>query len=330
MFRLDEGPWRATPAVALERGTVDLGVDLDGRYLFAVNQLRSRVDVIDTATDRVRARVGVAAQPDQITFTKRFAYVRSVGTESFSLIDLGPLARGDAADVSQLLSSTDIQAGQLAPASQPEQIGVAPMIVPLPEGNGALVASGPERRLFYYLEGMFAPMGTFDNYRRTPRAVLVLDRGLTEATPGRFETTITAPKAGSYDLAVLTDQPQVAHCFTVRVAPAPGKAGEQQDGPVLVTSRSTVVPGTRELELVFQVSDDHGPVHGVRDARAIVFLPPGTWQTSVWLTEEEAGSYRARVALPQTGVYSAAFDAPSLGARAKGRRVVTTDVSVKE
>lgn len=324
LVRIVSDPWRAAEPLVLDAGLVDLGVETTGRYLFAVNQVRSRVDVIDTATDRVRARVGVAAQPDQITFTKRFAYVRSLGAETFSVVDLGPLSREGTEDV-ELLTATDIQAGLQRPSVRPDQIGVARMIVPLTEGNGALVASGPERRLFYYLEGMFAPMGTFDNYRRTPRAVMILDRGLREGEPGHFETSVTLPAAGAYDVAVLTDQPQVAHCFSLRVAPSLSPA--VNDAPVTVTGQAALGADARDVTLTFRLTGDGDePVHGVRDARVVVFQPPGVWQTSVWLIEHAPGVYGGRVRLPGGGAYAAAFDAASLTPRVRGLRVVSVTV----
>ena len=42
--------------------------------------------------------------------------------------------------------------------------------------------------VYYYKEGMAAPMGSFSNYGRRPRAVRVVDRSLREQSPGIYRT----------------------------------------------------------------------------------------------------------------------------------------------
>ena len=83
-------------------------------------------------------------------------------------------------------------------------------MVPAPEGNSVLVANPADRVIYYYSEGMAAPMGSFQNYRRNPRAVMVVDRSLREVTSGVYSTTTKLPKSGIYDVAFLLDSPRIA------------------------------------------------------------------------------------------------------------------------
>ena len=46
--------------------------------------------------------------------------------------------------------------------------------------------------IYYYSEGMAAPMGNFQNYRRVPRAVKVVDRSLREEARGLLDDGETA------------------------------------------------------------------------------------------------------------------------------------------
>ena len=64
-------------------------------------------------------------------------------------------------------------------------------------------------------------MGNFENYRREPLAVLVVDRSLREIRPGIYATTVKLPASGKYDVAFLTDSPRIAHCFETAADPNP-------------------------------------------------------------------------------------------------------------
>ena len=116
-----------------------------------------------------------------MVFTRGYAYIHSIGSEKFSLIELTDFTKTTPAPV-------DIQGGQKAPDTMPEEIGVADMIAPTPEGNALMIANNPDQLLYYYVEGMMAPMGTFSNYKRRPRALLLLDRSLSETAPGVYST----------------------------------------------------------------------------------------------------------------------------------------------
>src|SRR5258708_30164123 len=60
---------------------------------------------------------------------------------------------------------------------------------------------------------MAAPMGSFSNYSRKPRAVQVVDKSLKQQSPGVFQTTVKMPRAGQYRVAFLLDSPRVVQCF---------------------------------------------------------------------------------------------------------------------
>ena len=100
-----------------------------------------------------------------------------IESEKVHLLDLREARKGK-------LAPLDVQAGRQAPSAAPQELGVAPMIVATPEGNAVMIANAPDATLHYYQEGMMAPTGTFSNYRRMPRGILVLDRSLKELTPG--------------------------------------------------------------------------------------------------------------------------------------------------
>src|SRR5678816_778703 len=103
--------------------------------------------------------------------------------------------------------------GQIAPEEARTESSIADAIVPAPEGNSVLLANPADGVIYYYTEGMAAPMGSFQNYRREPRAVMVWDQSLREASPGVYSTNLKLIGAGDYDVAFLLDTPRVSHCF---------------------------------------------------------------------------------------------------------------------
>jgi YVTN family beta-propeller protein len=300
-------------AIPVPRGSVAIGFEPLGRYALAVNQLNSTVAVVDSATNRVTGTVDVVKEPDQLAFTQRYAYVRGLQSEKFTLLDLNELRAGKLAPV-------DIQAGRLPPAALSQDIGPASMIAPTPEGNSVMIANAPDSTIYYYVEGMMAPMGTFSNYKRVPRALSVLDRSLTETAPGDYSALVRLTAAGSFDVPVLIDQPRVVHCFQVEVAPAQGVV-KAATGPAIkiepLFAAESVRPGV-PTKLAFKVLDaDSGqPITAVRDLEALVFKPPGVWQQRFQFSNIGGGVFEITLLFPTAGHYSVALASASRRVRA--------------
>lgn len=281
----------------------------DGRFGFVVNRAASEVYVFDAATNRLLHRVPVEPSPDQVAFTKAYAYVRGTGSEFVSMIRLSELGKqGIEADVSRF------PAGQRAPRDSPS-VSSAASVIPAPEPGAVLAANPADKTIYYYNEGMAAPMGSFTNYRRDPRAVLVLDKSLRETAPGVYATTIRFKARGEYDVAFLLDTPRVVNCFSAAVRENPDLP-KPKGVPIKV---ETVEGGgtTRVGEshrFRFKVTDTASdrPAE-VKDIGALVFLTPGIWQTRATAKQVGAGLYEISFVPPRAGVYYVFFQAPSLG-----------------
>ena len=287
-------------AIPVQRGVAALRFEPEGRFALAVNQVESTVTVIDSATNSVVASASVVKEPDQVSFTARYAYIRGLGTEKFSLIDLSELRKGK-------LAPLDIQAGRLAPSSASGEIGVADMIAPTPEGNAVMIANTADRMVYYYVEGMMAPMGALQNYRRFPRGLIVLDRSLSETAPGVFSSPVKLSAGGRFDVPVLLDQPRISHCFQIAATGPP--AGRQAAAraslivaPLLETSDAR--PGVT-IPLKFRILDatTQKPVTGLAGVQLLALEPPGVWQQRLWLDEKGDGVYEAGQAFPHEGKF---------------------------
>ena len=298
-------------SIAVRPGVVALRFDPEGRFAVAVNQLESTVSAVDAATDAVIATAVVVKEPDQVVFTDRYAYIRGIGSEKFSLIELAELRKGELAPV-------DIQAGRFAPSAEPTEVGVAPMIAPTIEGNSVMIANAADRTMYFYQEGMMAPMGTFSNYNRMPHGLMILDRSLTETAPGVYSAPVKLTKGGRFDVPMLIDQPRLVNCFQVTVSEQPGTkktvVGPSVQVEALFTSNE--IKPRKSAALRFKITDSatNLAVTGLTDVQALVFMPPGVWQQRRPAKEIGGGVYAIDQVFPEAGVYNVMLAIASRGA----------------
>ncbi len=280
----------------------------NGRFLFAVNPHKDQLHIIDASSNRISQTGVIRGGPDQVTFTSTLAYIRRQSDANVLMVPLDQIGVADAP-----LPLVDFTGGHL-PFSKGKLPSPADSIVPVPGSNAVLVANPADRAVYYYQEGMAAPMGQFHNYSHEPRAVMVVDRGLEEGPRGVYQTSARAPHAGTYDVAFFLDSPRVIHCFELKVA-ADGEVTRTARDVVVVTPTGKVFKSGEVSPVHFQILDaeTRKPIAGVRDLRALVFLQPGIWQTRQPAVETDPGNYEFQFNPPSNGIYQAYFDSPSLG-----------------
>jgi hypothetical protein len=244
---------------------------------------------------------------DQITFSRQFAYIRSAGSEFVSMIRIADLAREAAV--------TRFPAGQKAP-SESRSTSLADAIVAAPEDGAVLVANPADKMIYYYTEGMAAPMGSFQNYKRDPRALLVLDNSLRETQRGIYTTTVRLNTAGYYDVAFLLDSPRIINCFNLTVAEnsATSKKSENSYKIDPLAKQALAKVGER-FSLRFRLVDSKSgkPSMDLHDVRVLVFLAPGIWQHRDEAKSLGEGVYEMSFVPPDAGVYYVFVQSASLG-----------------
>ena len=179
-------------------------------------------------------------------------------------------------------------------------------------------ANPVDKNLYFYTEGMAAPMGNFQNYRREPLAVMVVDRSLREIKPGIYSTTIKLPASGSYDVAFLNDSPRVSHCFDISAA---ANAALKEKAPIAlriehqVNERKLAVG--RDFTFRFKLIDTATgkPKSDLEDVRVLTFLSPGIWQRRDIAKSVGDGVYELKINVPETGVYMLFVESSSMGVR---------------
>jgi YVTN family beta-propeller protein len=293
--------------IQTERGVRVIGVPTSGHYGFALNPQQSKVYVFDLSSNRLIQTVPVGPGSDQISFTQQFAYIRSTGSEFVTMIRLS--------DIGKEAAVTKFPAGQRAPAESPSRSHAA-AIVPAPEDGAVLVANPADKMIYYYTEGMAAPMGSFQNYKRDPRALLVMDNSLRETERGVYSTTVRFNTPGQYDVAFLLDSPRLINCFEITVA-------ENPNAPRKIETAIKIEPLVKEavanagarFNVRFKVIDSKtGNVKtDLNDLRVLVFLAPGIWQQRDLAKPIGEGVYETSFVPPSAGVYYVFFQSASLG-----------------
>ncbi|MBZ5537782.1 MAG: hypothetical protein LAO31_17645 [Acidobacteriia bacterium] len=282
-----------------------------GRWGFVVNEKENMVYIFDSSTDRIVHSLEVGRSPEQISFTQTFAYIQSRETEQVTMIQLESIGRKGTVPV------TEIPGGE-TPPGKAKSPASADVIVPAPEGSSVLIANAADKTIYYYEEGMAAPMGSFRNYGREPRAVMVIDRSLREVASGVYSTHVKLSRPGHYDVAFLLDSPRFVHCFAAEVQSNPTSKRRLQI-PIQIEplSKEKRVSVGETVRLQFKAIDPttRQPRTGLRDLGVLILLAPGTWQKREWASAVSEGLYEVTFVVPQTGVYYVFFECPSLGAR---------------
>lgn len=280
----------------------------DGRWGFVPNPKENVVYVFDASTNRLAHTISIEGGPDQVAFTDVFAYLRSSGSTEVHMVRLSTLTAQP--DVARF------PAGQVAPGEAPGEESIADIMVPAPEGSSILLANPADGVIYYYSEGMAAPMGAFQNYRRQPRAVMVVDRSLREATAGVYTTTTKLPKSGVYDVAFLLDSPRITHCFNAEAKPNPEVAREKQVALRIEYLNKETQPRAGEIfKLRFKLIDTatSRAKNDLKDVRVLTMLSSGIWQKRDFAKPVGDGIYELDIKVPKTGLYLVFVESRSQG-----------------
>ncbi|HEX9918056.1 MAG TPA: YncE family protein [Pyrinomonadaceae bacterium] len=299
-----------TATIPAKPGLTAIRFAPNGRHGFVVNPKENAVHIFDASTNRMLHHVRIADSPDQVTFTKGFAYVRALGNEHVSLINLSEVGKGTIES-----SVARFPGGQKAPGLAASR-STADVVVPSAEENAVLVANPADKMIYYYQEGMAAPMGSFTNYKREPRSLLVWDASLRETAPGVYSTKAQLTAQGNYDVVFLLDSPRIVNCFEMSIKENPEYRKKREVAirvePML---KERNLRTGENVQLRFKVTDSTTklPRADLKDVGVLTFLAPGIWQQRHWAKPVGEGVYEINFVPPQSGVYYIFFQCPSLG-----------------
>jgi YVTN family beta-propeller protein len=309
---IDAAARKIAATMKAKPGLYALRFTSDGRWGLAANPLANEVVVLDASTNRIANRIDVDGAPDQVSFGAKFAFVRATTSADVSLIALDSLGKEEPAIVKT------IPGGQSAPLADAGLPATAPVIVPTPDQNTVLVANPTDKVIYFYGEGMNAPMGSFPNMRREMRAVLAVDRSLRETEPGVYTGHLRLPADDVYDVAFHMSSPPVSHCFTVTAGRDPALAARSAKPyrlEFLAAERDFAAGDTAIVHLRLTNPATDNPISDIADLEAQVFLVPGIWRVLRPTKSLGDGIYEVAIELPHSGVYYVNLASTSLHAR---------------
>jgi len=299
----------AAGSVLTLAGLTTLQQTPDGRWLFAANPVQNRIDIFDTASGNLVHTLQAGDRPYQFAFTDTYAYIRSLGSPNIELLRLADLG-GERTPV-----STSIPMGSKAPGEIPD-VALASAISETGEWGTVVVSNPADQMIYYYMEGMVAPMGTFTSYGRIPRAVGILDRSLRETDKGVYSARIRIPKSGDYTVAFLVDAPWVDNCFSFSAIdnPAINPAEEKLEVQIVDRSPQHTITLGEELNLRFALRTPNRPtaLQGDEEVVTLATRPPGNWQLRSRLSPGADGDYRLALKPDLPGIYLVSVAVPKL------------------
>lgn len=296
--------------IQAEPGLGQIKMAPGGRLAFVVNTEKDVVHILDASVNRIIQSGTVQDGPDQVAFSDHLAYIRHRDSEIVLMVPLDKVGReGESFPVA------DFPGGQ-RPFGRVSRASPADGIVQAPGATAVLVANAADRSIYYYKEGMAAPMGNFQNYSREPRAVLAVDRSLDEKSPGSYETVAQLGKPGLYDVAFFLDSPRTVHCFSLDVAPDPKLLAERlKRVPIrvepLTESRTLIAGGEAVVKFRLIDSATGEPRNDVKDVNILTFRAPGVGRREHPAEALGEGVYGIRFVPQDPGVYYAFAGIPS-------------------
>jgi len=282
----------------------------DGRWGILLNPQKNQVYVIDASTNDVAHTIAIDNKPFQVGVTRTFAYIRSLDSERISMINLQELDRGGQVIIN------NFSAGSFPPG-QVKDISIAEGMVPAAQEAAVLVVSPADATVYYYMEGMNAPMGAFRNYGHKPRAVQIANRALKETKPGLYTATVKVPTAGTFEVAFLNETPQFLHCFTMEVETNPALQSEFKPVAIEYLNDKVVRRAGETMKLRFRLTDP-GTGAVLAEASGVkvkYYRAPRYGLTELLATHVGDGIYEAEILLNRAGAYYVYVAAPSLNAQ---------------
>jgi YVTN family beta-propeller protein len=298
---------KAEKRIPLKSGVGPMRLTPDGRFLFALNTPEDIVHVIDVATNTAVHSIPIQAQPYQVEFTRDFAYVRALGSERVSMINLGTLGRGKQPRVQSFAAGA-------TPPKAAGSLVLASSMSPAAGEAGILVVNPADNTTYFYMEGMNAASSNYQTYGGSARAVTVVDRSLKEIEPGVYAGKVKIPAAGRYDVAFSLDSPKLLHCFSTTVAENAQLAETRKGVEVqyLFDQRAVTAGSSAAFRFRFIDKSSGKPMTGLKDVRVMSFRAPGHGRTEINATEVGDGVYEASVRFGDAGAYYVHVASPTL------------------
>ncbi len=293
----------------LEPGLGPMKTTPDERYVFITNASDNSVSIIDTANNQRVHRLAIEGRPFHVSFSRSYAYIRALDTSEVSLVRLSSIEESGVPIVQT------IPIGERAPNTSP-RLSPAGLFAPAVTEAANLIVSPGDATVYYYMEGMNAPMGSFRNYGHRPISAIVTDRTIKEEEPGLYRSRFKVPASGFFQFIMTMDAPQIIECFQFAAETDP--EADSDALPVTLTyltGSGQRFPSGAPLEIQFTLTEQDGAVPDLPYAvEALSYRAPGEARSrrtvrhvggatyAVEMTPETEGVYYLYLAVPEEGL----------------------------
>ena len=207
---MDGEDQKIVKSIQVEPGLGLISFAPGGRLAFVLNATQNLLHILDASENQIIQTGALQHVPDRIAFSERIAYITHVKSDLITMVPLDRLGVAGAP-----VPAIDLPAAQNSASLSAHSKGDS--VVQAPGEDGVLILDSLGDSIYYYDEGMAAPMGIASNNKHTPQALLVMDAGFRERTPGFYETSARLSGAGDYVLAIFVDSPKIVACFDLVV-----------------------------------------------------------------------------------------------------------------
>ncbi len=160
-----------------------------GRHGIVLHPQSGRISILDTARGRVIQTASLDGIPDQLAFSNELAYLRLRDRTELLMLPLAALGHEG-----EKIPTFDTVGGDHGFLDGFTAIAAAGIAQP-PGVDGVLIANPGDHAVYFYKEGLAAPMGQLLLPKIAPRAVLALDRSLRETgEPGSTKPPCRCPR----------------------------------------------------------------------------------------------------------------------------------------
>ncbi len=296
---LDPETGKQRAVIPLAPGLGPMRMSPDGRFGFVVNPSTDKVYVFDTANNRQIHAIEVEGEPFQIVFSRSFGYVRSLANNTVTMIRLADIGG------SEQIAISEFEAGERPPKDAPYLLPSDLFAAAVTEASTLVVSPG-DANVFYYMEGMNAPMGSFGNYGHRPLSAIVADRTIKETAPGEYSSTVKIPVEGGYQFILTLDSPQMIECFDFQAVVNPELASDELPLRIAYDNRGGVVsPVGQQVKIHFTLNDTakEGAPYTGDDVKVLTFRAPGQDRTEHKVKSLGGGKYEFAFTPDKSGAY---------------------------
>ena len=280
----ERGHVEATTALAAPASAL---IALDGGRHAVALMTNASAAVIDVATPRVLQTVRVVPGASELTSSAAFVYAHSPTRGAATLFSLADARLGRASPIDIAIGTPGGAAGASA------ALGLA---ANTPDGAGMLLANASDGQVYQYAEGMMAPIGSFSNYRRSARALVLVHHGFEPIGAGRYRATVRHASGGAHELVLSGVAPRFANCLKIALPDVPDAKREALAArplAALVGIERNPAGDTLRVDIRLDDAAAKTPLARVPDLILLAFDKRSGWQRRLRRVEGEPGRYSA-------------------------------------